>query len=389
MEELSVVSPSKEPGEPAPTSRPASRSRSRRVRIRHLLRGYKVLLGTLHRTALSVLDHDCLNIAQSTAYSAIVALFPALIVAAAVVGLLPDTAPVRFQLAAFFDRVLPPGVSPLLDAAFVNTPEHTHSVRALVGAGIVSFAGASNVIATLMEGLRRARELPADCWSFWERRRRSFELVPLSLVPLTVASLLVVFGHTVTGWLASSIGPGMRAWMYAATLLIRWAVALGASVGLITLIYHLGVPDGRLVVPDGPLGAPAKWAVGRYRRTRPRWMRGDPSSAPTTPSVPRPWHTTLPGAVMATAMWFLTTLAFGWYVTRFANYSEVYGSLGAGIALLFWLYIISLSVLCGAEFNAQFDSQFQSHFRRPPTDPPQTPMQASQPQHSLSRDEKS
>jgi membrane protein len=42
------------------------------------------------------------------------------------------------------------------------------------------------------------------------------------------------------------------------------------------------------------------------------------------------------------------------YVTRYANYGQVYGSLGAGIALLFWLYIISLSVLCGAEFNAQF-----------------------------------
>jgi membrane protein len=36
----------------------------------------------------------------------------------------------------------------------------------------------------------------------------------------------------------------------------------------------------------------------------------------------------------------------------------VYGSLGAGIALLFWLYIISLSVLCGAEFNAQFHAHF-------------------------------
>jgi membrane protein len=57
-------------------------------------------------------------------------------------------------------------------------------------------------------------------------------------------------------------------------------------------------------------------------------------------------------------MWFLTTLAFGWYVTRFANYSQVYGSLGAGIALLFWLYIISLSVLCGAEFNAQCNAHF-------------------------------
>jgi membrane protein len=63
-------------------------------------------------------------------------------------------------------------------------------------------------------------------------------------------------------------------------------------------------------------------------------------------------------------MWFLTTLAFGWYVTRFANYSEVYGSLGAGIALLFWLYIVSLSVLCGGEFNAQFESQYRARFGR-------------------------
>jgi membrane protein len=57
-------------------------------------------------------------------------------------------------------------------------------------------------------------------------------------------------------------------------------------------------------------------------------------------------------------MWFPSTLIFGWYVTRFANYSQVYGSLGAGIALLFWLYIISLSVLCGAEFNTEFHAGF-------------------------------
>jgi membrane protein len=71
--------------------------------------------------------------------------------------------------------------------------------------------------------------------------------------------------------------------------------------------------------------------------------------------IRQPWRQVIPGAVAATVMWFLTTLAFGWYVTRFANYSQVYGSLGAGIALLFWLYIISLSVFFGAEFNRQFD----------------------------------
>lgn len=344
MEELSAPPPTAtDPDPPA-----------RRAQVMRLERWYAVVLRALHRTVLRVIDHDCLNVAQSTAYSGIVALFPALIVAAAVIGLLPDTAPVRFQLAAFFERVLPPGVSPLLDAAFEISPQHGHSVRALVGAGFVSFLGASNVIATLMEGLRRARELPADCWSFWERRRRTFELVPLCLAPLAVLSILIIFGHAVTGWLVSSIGPEVRAPIYVITLLIRWLVALGASVGLIALIYHLGVPSSRS-------------SRRRARRGSSREIHRRSAGIDTTFDLletlaPQTWRATLPGAVMATAMWFLTTLAFGWYVTRFANYSEVYGSLGAGIALLFWLYIVSLSVLCGAEFNAQFDSQFRAHF---------------------------
>jgi membrane protein len=195
---------------------------------------------------------------------------------------------------------------------------------------VVSFAGASNVISTLMEGLRRARHLPHNCWSFWQRRMRSFALVPLSLAQLVVACLLVVFGHAVTQWLFRNIDPQLRLPIFAITLLIRWAVALGASVGLIALIFHLGVPDE----------APA-----------------------STQSVARGWWWMIfPGAVLATLLWFPATIVFGWYVTRFTNYTEVYGPLGAGIALLFWLYIISLSVLCGAEFNVHFNAQIEAHF---------------------------
>ena len=342
MEELKAAGPEQDaPGPLAAEPQSAGWLGNRRARMKRLLRWYAVVSRALHRTLLSVLSHDCLNVAQSTAYSAIVALFPALIVAAAVIGLLPDTAPVRFQLADFFDRVLPSGVSALLDAAFENAPKHTHSVRALVSAGVVSFAGASNVIATLMEGLSRARGLPRNSWSFWQRRRRSFELVPLSLVPLTVASLLVVFGHALSLWLVSIIGPPARAPIFAATLLLRWAIAVGASVGLIALLYRLGVPDERDADRSygGSVAATALAAVDRTG-----------------------WKMVLPGAVLATALWFPATLIFGWYVTRFTNYSEVYGPLGAGIALLFWLYIISLSVLCGAEFNVHFNAQMQAHF---------------------------
>jgi membrane protein len=354
--------------------------------MQRVRRAYMLLSRTMHRTVLGVLAHDCLNMAQSTAYSAIVALFPALIVTAAVVGLLPDTAPLRFQVSVFFDRILPPDVSPLLDAYFQNTPKNTHSVRALVTAGFVSFLGASNVVATIMEGLRRAQGLPDSCWTFWQRRRRSFELVPLSLVPMAVASLLVVFGHAVTMWLAPSITPDVRETIYAIALLIRWSVALGASVGLIALIYQLGVPPKPPkhsgfatkhpgIQSSGP-GIPSSSAGAQVCELEP--VRPDESPATHNGGsqyqailmTPRVWVPTLPGAVVATAMWFLTTLAFGWYVTRFANYSEVYGSLGAGIALLFWLYIISLSVLCGAEFNAQFQAHFDSQSGSPPGTPP-------------------
>jgi membrane protein len=59
----------------------------------------------------------------------------------------------------------------------------------------------------------------------------------------------------------------------------------------------------------------------------------------------------MPGAIAATVVWFPATLAFGWYVTTFANYSRFYGPFGAGIATLVWLYLTSFSALLGAELN--------------------------------------
>jgi len=142
--------------------------------------------------------------------------------------------------------------------------------------------------------------------------------VPLSLLPLALATMLVVFGRFLTEWTAELLTPSIQPFFFSIALGVRWSISLAGVVGLTASIYHFGLPT-------------------RQRRLR-----------------------SLPGAVVATAMWFVSTLAFGWYVTRFANYSLVYGSLGAGIALLFWLYLVFLSVLVGAEFNALF---FQEEVR--------------------------
>ena len=247
-----------------------------------------------------------------------VALFPALIVAAAIIALLPDTAPVRSQLGAFFNRILPSDVTPLLEGYFNPASQHANSAKVLIAALTVSITGASSVIATFMEGIRRAYRLPPDCWTFLGRRVRAFALVPLSLVPLAIASMLVVFGHFITTWIALHVMPSARTPVYIIALVIRWIVALASSVCLIALIYNMGTP------------------------------------------LRQAWRRVLPGAFIATIMWFVATLTFGWYVTRFANYSRVYGSLGAVIALLFWLDIISLCVICGAEFNYEYNAHHSS-----------------------------
>jgi membrane protein len=296
---------------------------------------------TLRRAAMAAFDHDVLTVAQATAYSAMVALFPALIVAAAVVGLLPDTVPLRMQMALFFDRVLPSNVSPVLDGYFTAAHRNAHTTRALLGALLVSVMGASSVMVTMMEGFRRAYDLPLTRGSFWPRRVRSLVLVPLSLVPMSLASALVVFGNLMTRWLVGEVTPALRMPVYVTAFLLRWTIALAGSVGIIAVIYHLGTDLSKHMREH--LAALLKEPLARepWSLLRQDWT----------------WRASLPGAAVATVLWFVTTLLFGFYVTRFANYSQVYGSLGAAIALMFWLYIIALSVLIGAEFNAQRAAQ--------------------------------
>ena len=96
-------------------------------------RGWREWPGAALRTAqmvrhaaLAAVEHDALTVAQATAYSAMVALFPALIVAAAFISFVPDTTTLRAQMAQFFNQVLPPNVSPLLEIYFspVNRSAH-------------------------------------------------------------------------------------------------------------------------------------------------------------------------------------------------------------------------------------------------------------------------
>jgi membrane protein len=71
------------------------------------------------------------------------------------------------------------------------------------------------------------------------------------------------------------------------------------------------------------------------------------------PERKQSFHQVLPGAMLATVLWLLATLGFGWYVRHVVNYNVLYGGVGAGLALLVWMYVLAVILFLGCEFNAE------------------------------------
>jgi membrane protein len=69
------------------------------------------------------------------------------------------------------------------------------------------------------------------------------------------------------------------------------------------------------------------------------------------------WRWVSVGSVVAALAWIAVSLAFSWYLSRFADYNATYGSLGAVIGLMMWLWISTLVILVGAELNSEIEHQ--------------------------------
>lgn len=259
---------------------------------------------------------------KAAAYSAILSIFPAILVATTLFATMPAGGDLRSDLRAGLQQVLPADTMHLLQSYFVYNP--ARSVRIVGGSLFVSIFAAMGVLLSLMEGFRRAYRLPLGQRGFWKERKIALLLVPGAMLPMAAATLFLAFGHIIERWMIQNSVHDLHLYVLVLWRLVRWSIALLASIVSLAVIYHYGVPRQRLQRQSGEL------RLGRGR-----------------------WRETLPGATIATAIWFISTLIYGWYLTRFADYSIVYGSLGAGIATLVWLYMVSLSILIGAEYNAQ------------------------------------
>ncbi len=251
-------------------------------------------------------EHDAFAIAKGAAYSSILTFFPFLLVLGSVIATIRRGEVYLREISQALGAILPAGSGTALSYLRGN---HNRPVGLLISASLITLWTASGVIISWMDGFRRAYQLPKT-WGLVQERVIAISLVLMAGLPLTFATILVAFGSRIETRVLFYLGHEFTPLVLLTWGLIRWMIAILTSIAVIQLIYHNAVP-----------------------RTQ-------------------PWHSVLPGAVLSTALWLLSTAFFGWYLQHYADYSIIYGSLGVGIALLVWMYIISLVILIGAEFNA-------------------------------------
>jgi membrane protein len=255
-------------------------------------------------------EDGCFGIAKGAAYSSLLAFFPVLTTVAAVLVQANADAVARTTARLLYD-VIPPGTEDVVRALF--TVKGRRPTTLLVGAVVLSVWASSGVMMSLMEGFRAVYRIPSGR-SFIKERAVAMWLVLVAAFPLLGASALIVIGNrarrSFVSWLGLTRGDDLRSWVALGGQIFSFGIALIAIVIVMALVYYVG-PNRKQI----------------FRRV-------------------------FPGAVLATILWLLSTLAIGWYLRDIANYNLLYGGVGAGLALLIWSYILCVITLFGCAYNA-------------------------------------
>jgi membrane protein len=266
--------------------------------------------GLFRQACISSYEDNCFGIAKGAAYSSLLAFFPVLASIGAILASVNAESIVRVFSRLLFE-VVPPGTQDLV--RYQLTVRGQRPVSLIVVATLLSAWAASGAIISLMEGFQAAYLLPSGR-PFLKERGVALLLVFIAALPAIGSSALIVFGarieQSMIGWLGLLPREDIRTWVVLVFGALRYIVALIATVFVTALLYWIG--------PNRPIRFRAVW----------------------------------PGAFLATVLWLAATSGFAWYVRNIANYNVLYGSIGAVIALLVWMYLLALITLLGGEYNA-------------------------------------
>ena len=258
-------------------------------------------------------------VAAGGAFFSMLSVFPAIAAVVTLMGFIADPKAVEDQM-LLFRQFMPPEAFQIIDdqvRRMVTTNTSALGWATFISTGAALWSARQGTDA-LIRGINAVYDAPSR--SGWRAIALSFAMT-LALSLLTVVAILalviVPLISTILNlpFLAENLPAELLAWVNGVLLRAgRWGIALLVVFGGIWLLYRFG--------PNL-----SNRSIGLFT----------------------------PGAILSIAVWGGATVGFSYYLSKFANYSQIYGSIAAVIALLMFLYITIFVVLLGAALNAELD----------------------------------
>jgi membrane protein len=263
-----------------------------------------ILVEMIHRSGQNRLP----GLSAEIAYSAIFALFPAILTVFTAIGLLniPESE-FRNFLRQLHDII--PNEAMALIQEFLRQLRTGHNEGLFSLSFVVSIWVSSNVLGATMAALDQIHRIPRSrVRPFWKAKLVSIGL-SLGTFLLFVIALLLIFISDLSVKLVAERSGTMSHNVFR---LWHW-LSLPIALGIVALTFGF-----------------------IYRYGTSRWRKGTPI---------------MPGAILATLLWAMLSGLFRLYVSHFGNYNQAYGAIGAVIVLLLWLYLSAFSMLLGSQLN--------------------------------------
>ena len=260
------------------------------------------------RTYHEVVDDDVLGLAAQLSYYFFLALFPAILFLLALASFFPLQ-----SLTDDLSRVLGPVVSPEVLKLIQDQMQRLGNADS---GGLLTFGvlgalwSSSAALVSIVSALNRAYDIE-ESRPWWKVRLLAMGLTVGLAVFILAALTLVLAGPSMATYLDERLGMGSALkWTW---LILQWPVALALVATALGLLFYFG------------------------------------------PDADQDWVWISPGAVFGSVLWLLVSLATKVYVANFSDYNAAYGSVGAVMVVLLWLYVSSIAILVGAELNAEIE----------------------------------
>jgi membrane protein len=265
---------------------------------------------TAKRTLAEFKEDNLTDVAASLTYYAVLSIFPALAAMIALVGLVGNPQTITKELTSLVTSIGPASAAQTFKEPIASLAHGSGATGILLIVGVASALWtASGYVGAFMRASNTIYEV--------EEGRSFIKLRPLQMLVtliLVVLLALVLVALVVTGPIASKVGSAIGLGSAAVTAwdIAKWPVLLVVVIFMIAVLYY-AAPNARL----------------------------------------RGLKSIMPGALLAVVISLIASAAFAYYVANFGSYNKIYGTLGAVVGLLVWLWITNVAILLGAEINAE------------------------------------